>query len=258
MIATNPISPALCVLIAGLGWLLGILVNYLADVLPITRRISQPTCLYCASPYSIRDYLFFTRCRTCHASRSKRTWFVQFGCAIFLLLAGIITLRRIDFGVAALLLVYFAVVVVIDMEYRIILHPVSLVGAIGGVILGWQLNGLESTILGGIAGFLIMLSLYYLGILFVRVVNRSKNVTVDEVALGFGDVNLGGVIGLMLGWMDIIGGLLLAILLGGVISGFLILINWISRRYRPLTAIPYGPFLVVGAMIYLFVPVYYF
>lgn len=258
MIVINQFTLLQLILSALYGWLLGIIVNYLADVLPVTRRLSRPTCISCANEYSLKDYLLFKRCNGCREHRTIRTWAVQVIFVFLLVLITIIPLRRIDFWVASVLLVFFAVVVVIDIEYRLILLPVSLVGAVGGAILGWKLNGLESTILGGIAGFAIMLGLYFLGVLFMRAVSRSGSAPTDESALGFGDVYLSGVIGLMLGWMDIIGGLLFAMIIGGIISLLYILITWLTKRYRPLSAIPYGPFLVIGAMIYLFVPAFYY
>ena len=65
-------------------------------------------------------------------------------------------LEKIGFWGGWLLLAYFGVVVVIDIEYRLILHPVSLVGVVIAVGLGWILNGLPSTLIGGAVGFGVM------------------------------------------------------------------------------------------------------
>lgn len=259
IIVTNQVGFEVIILVALFGWLVALQVNYLSDVLPITRKLSKPTCISCANEFAVIDYLLLKPCRKCGSRRSFRTWFVQIAIPVMLIAITIFPLRRLDFWIASILLAYFALVVVIDMEYRLILHPVSLVGAIGGGFLGWSLNGWEATIIGGAAGFVIMFALYYLGILFMRVVRRRNNAPgEDESALGFGDVFLSGVIGLMLGWMDIVGGLLFAIIIGGVISGLYILVTGITRRYKPLAAIPYGPFLVLGALVYLFVPSFYY
>ena len=53
------------------GWLAGVLVNYLADVLPHTRRFSQPACLHCNAPFAWQDYLLFKSCPNGHP-RSTR------------------------------------------------------------------------------------------------------------------------------------------------------------------------------------------
>jgi leader peptidase (prepilin peptidase)/N-methyltransferase len=97
-----------------------------------------------------------------------------------------------------------------------------------------------------------MLLLYYFGDLFARWLARRRGQTLDEVALGFGDVNLSGVLGLMLGWPGIIVGLILAIFLGGIFSLLYLLGKIITRRYRTFMAIPYGPFLVASAILLLF------
>jgi leader peptidase (prepilin peptidase)/N-methyltransferase len=150
------------------------------------------------------------------------------------------------------LLLYFGVVTVIDLEHRLILHPVSLVGAVLGLGLGFWLHGWKSTLAGGVAGFVMMFLLYFLGDLFARLIARIRGETLDEVALGFGDVNLAGVLGLVLGWPGIVGGLLLAIMLGGLFSLLFLFVSMIRRRYRTFTAIPYGPFLIASAVLLLF------
>jgi prepilin signal peptidase PulO-like enzyme (type II secretory pathway) len=151
-----------------------------------------------------------------------------------------------------LLLTYFGIVTVIDLEHRLILHPVSLVGALLGFAIGVGLHGLRSTLLGGAAGYGIMLLLYFLGIVFIRFITRWRAQEIDEVALGFGDVNLGGVIGLILGWPGIIAGLLLAILLGGFTSLLYLLAMALRRKYRPDLVLPYGPFMVISTVWLLF------
>jgi leader peptidase (prepilin peptidase)/N-methyltransferase len=69
--------------------------------------------------------------------------------------------------------------------------------------------------------------------------------------LGFGDVNLSGVIGLMLGWPLILFGLLVAILLGGVFSALYVGFMLARKKYQAFSAIPYAPFLILS-VIYVF------
>jgi len=151
-----------------------------------------------------------------------------------------------------ILMVYFGVVFVIDVEHRLIMHMVSGAGVFLGLIYGsWQ-HGWVSTLLGGGAGFLIMLGVYYLGEVYIRWVARLRKQRVPDVALGFGDVNLAGVIGLFLGWPGIVAGLILAVILGGGVSLVYLLWMWMRGRYRAFLAIPYGPFLVSSAVMLLF------
>jgi leader peptidase (prepilin peptidase)/N-methyltransferase len=77
----------------------------------------------------------------------------------------------------------------------------------------------------------------------------------DEEALGGGDVFLAGVLGLMLGWPNIILGLTYGVLIGGFISLLTIIQLFIKRRYAGnamMTFIPYGPSLILGAFYVLY------
>jgi prepilin signal peptidase PulO-like enzyme (type II secretory pathway) len=148
---------------------------------------------------------------------------------------------------------FFGLVVVIDIEHRLILHPVSLVGAILGGVFGYLNHGIWDTVLGGIGGFGIMLIFYFFGELFVRALSKSRGEEISEVALGFGDVNLAGVIGLLLGWPGIIGGLFLAIILGGVVSGIYLLLQSLRKKYQAFQALPYGPFLILSVIVLLYI-----
>ncbi len=160
--------------------------------------------------------------------------------------------ENLGYWVGMTLLLYFGVVIVIDVEHRLIMHPVSWAGAILGLALGiWQ-HELRSTLIGGVVGFGLMFGLHLFGKLFARAMARIRGQSIDEVALGFGDVNLSGVLGLLLGWPGIVAGLVLAILLGGVISLFYLLVMLVLRKYKAFTAIPYGPFLVASAILLLF------
>ncbi len=237
----------------GLGWLAGVVVNYLADVLPMRRRLTRPFCMACDQPIRWANYVFAPRrCSECGQRRSIRTWIVEL---IFICLGVWLWLRppdRLGFWTGMLLLAYFGLVVLVDIEHRLILHMVSLTGAVVGLIVGVYWYGLVRTLLGGLAGFGIMLCLYLFGELLLRILMRVRGVPSDEVALGFGDVMLGGVIGLMLGWPVITMGLMAAVLIGGIFSLVYLIFMQIAHRYQMFTALPYGPFLVGGAILLLY------
>jgi leader peptidase (prepilin peptidase)/N-methyltransferase len=150
------------------------------------------------------------------------------------------------------LLTYFGVVFVIDVEHRLIMHPVSWIGMILCFGAGWYLHGIWNSILGGFVGYLIMLAFYYLGDVFGRWLSQRRGEEYTEVALGFGDVNLSGILGLILGWPGVLVGLLLAILMGGIFSVMYIIGKLIMRRYQAFSAIPYGPFLIASAVLLLY------
>jgi len=251
------------------GWISGCLVNYLADVLPITRRLSYPACPHCGKNFAILPYLIFLPCSKCHQRRSRRVWFVQ----VIILIANIYIwfespfslyhfhpLYRIDYMLGAILLIYFAMDIVIDVEHRLILHPTSIFGALFGLGLGIWINGIVPTLIGGAMGLVIMLVFYYLGVLFSRLRARRMQAAGQEAdneeALGFGDVILAGVLGLILGplvWF----GLLLGILLGGLVGAIVMLFLMVSKKYETealMVFMPYGPFFITSAFLLLFIP----
>ncbi len=236
------------------GWLAGWIVNYLADSLPMHRRLSQPQCAKCGHAYPWAAYLTFRACPNCGQRRaSLRLWLVQ-GALLAASLYAWLSPRHMGYWLGLLLLLYVALVVVIDVEHRLILHMVSVVGAILGLGIGTYLHGLPSTLIGGAVGYGIMLAFYLLGEVFVRYMSRRRGEVIEEVALGFGDVNLAGITGLLLGWPAIVIGLLFTILAGGIVSLFVVVIMLIRHRYQAFSPIPYGPFLVLSIMVLLFRP----
>ncbi len=89
--------------------------------------------------------------------------------------------------------------------------------------------------------------LYLLGDVFAKSLARARGRSLDEVAFGFGDVTLAGLIGLIVGWPAVVLALLVGILTAGLFSlGYLIMML-ARRRYTAFTPIPYGPFLILGA-----------
>ena len=236
-----------------LGWLSGWLVNYLADVLPVTRSFSRPSCPHCHTPFKWGDYLFFHNCVSCRKPRSLRTLFLQALLTLVAVLLWIFPHPGFPFILAFILFIFLSLVFVIDLEYRLILHPVSILGAVLGLIIGIYLHGLISTLIGGAVGFGVMLVFYYVGVGYVRYMAKKRGLSTDEVALGFGDVNLSGILGLLLGWPRITPGLLFAVLAGGLVSLFIILGMLLTKKYKAFTAIPYAPFLIISALYMLYI-----
>ena len=242
-----------------LGWISGWLVNYLADVLPVTRKFSHPACTACQQNYKWSDYLFFRKCSNCGKQRSLRTFIIQGLMVIATVWIWIFQGQVLPFPLGLILLNYLALVFVIDLEHRVILHPVSIIGAVFSLGVGIYLRsgqsiiyGVTSTLLGGAVGFGIMLVFYFLGEVFVKRMSKKRGLSSDEVALGFGDVNLSGILGLLLGWQLIFVCLFFAIFVGGLVSLVIIAAMLIAKKYRAFTAIPYAPFLILSAVYFLF------
>ena len=169
--------------------------------------------------------------------------------------------HRMGYWPALLLLTYFAAVIVIDVEHRLILPPLSLAGGVLSIAIGLWLHGAIPTLMGGLAGFVLMFALYQLGVLFSKLRSRRMRSaglqTDNEEALGWGDVVLAAVLGLLLGWPLIWFGLLLGVLIGGAIGLVLVLASVLRGRYGRqalMLFMPYGPAFVVSAFCILFIP----
>lgn len=250
-----------------LGWAAGLFINYVSDVLPLTRRFSQPVCAHCQAPFSWTMYLTLRSCPNCGTPRSLRTWLVQVLTIAAFVFFWLNPPKAIGFWLGMLVLVYFGIITVIDLEHRLILHPTSLAGAVLGLIVGTTIHsrdgglllGVGLSVLGGLFGFGVMFALYLLGMLVARYRARRMQAEGktpdDEEALGGGDMYLAGVLGLMLGCPYILNALVLGVLLGGLFSFLFILALVVRRRYSSealMTFIPYGPYFIIGAFYLLF------
>lgn len=232
-----------------IGALAGIIINYLADVLPISRRFTRPICLNCGKLFSFKEYLFSFKCAKCGNKTPARVILVLFFSIAASVLLKYFPLGTLGFWATLPLLIFLGLILVIDIEYRVVLKETSYFGLILLFVYGIIMHGLLATLVGGIAGFLIMLLLYYLGVLFNKLMGKIRGQEIEEVALGFGDVYVSAFLGLLTGWPAIIAVLLLAILAGGVFSLLYIVIMSVLRKYRTFSAIPYAPFLIIAAVV---------
>lgn len=252
------------VLYAFLGLLVGAFLNLCADALPHYRPLRRgPFCPNCQAPrpwWSWLGVLAFLRfkpgCLHCGERLPWRHPLVELGTAgfyAFLWYGYANTPLLIPWTVYASI---FVLVLVIDLEHRLILNVL--------MYPAWALALVFSffhptpyfyrlALLGGAAGFGLLYLVYLAGVLFVKVVSKARGKDLNTVAFGYGDVRLGLFMGLILGFPGVLQALFLAILLGGITG----LVYWfihavILRRYSLFTPIPYGPFLVIGALLVMF------
>lgn len=252
-----------------LGWLAGLFINYSADVLPSTRRFSQPSCKACNTAFSWVDYWTLRACRSCRKPRSLRTWAIQILTAASFVYLWMYPSKALGIPLGMIVLTYFWVLTVIDLEHRLILFPTVLFGAVLGLVVGTYIHsrindnglllGIGYSLLGGLFGFAVMFLLYKLGEIVARY-RAHKLVAAgqaddEEEALGGGDVYLAGVLGLMLGWDFIVLGLAWGVIFAGIVSILYLLVLLVRRRYSSdalMTFIPYGPFFIFAASLLLF------
>lgn len=236
-----------------IGALVGIIINYLADVLPITRKLSRPVCLNCGKPFGFKEYMFSFKCAKCSTKTPLRVVIVLVLAIVCCVLIDFFPIGILSFWAMLPLILFLGVILVIDIEYRIVLQETSYIGLALMFVYGIILHGFLPTLFGGLAGLVIMVGLYLLGILFNKVMSKIRGQEIDEVALGFGDVYVTTFLGFLTGWPAIIAVLLLAILASGVFSLFYILIKSIFRKYQSFSAIPYTPFLILAAVAILYI-----
>ncbi len=140
------------------------------------------------------------------------------------------------FAVDVIGCVVLALIFAVDLEHRLIfdfaIYPPAV--ALIAVALLFDHKSLAAMLFGVVLCGGLFLLLYGLGFLLYR-----------QEALGFGDVKLAALIGLLVGWPGAMTALVLAGLLGAAVSVLLLGLGVATRR----TFIPFGIFLAVGAVL---------
>ncbi|MBN1936619.1 MAG: prepilin peptidase [Anaerolineae bacterium] len=240
-----------------LGLLTGATINLLADSLPTRRSLKRPFCAQCGQtrpPLAWSGLLAYLTgkhcCPNCGRRLSIRHPLVEIGAAAAFALIGLrggapITLIANLIYAAVLLLV-----LVTDLEHRLIQHVIMLPAialALLAAFVDPQFDRPVRSLLGGGIGLLLALGMYWFGILFTKLLGKARGKAITEVAFGFGDVTLITFIGLIVGAPEVIFALIIGILIGGAGSIlYLIISGLILHKYSAFTAIPYGPFLILG------------
>ncbi|WP_449240723.1 prepilin peptidase [Desulfoscipio gibsoniae] len=130
--------------------------------------------------------------------------------------------------------VFFAVLITVSLiDYRYKIIPDEII--IAGCVLGLPLVFLSGS--GKLAGGLI--SFFAAGLLFLSIALLSKG------GMGGGDIKLSALIGLYLGWPNIIVALFISFLFGGIAGIALIALGRKGRK----DAVPFGPYLAIGGVV---------
>lgn len=235
-----------------LGAILGTALNYLADVLPATRSFSAIQCSHCAANRSAENFILFKACAHCGERRNARALLVVILSTILTPLAFYFPPDRFGFWVSLPYFFYYALIVIIDIEHHAILNETIWAGIVLAIPLGLVWNNWQSTLLGAAGGFGIMGALYLAGILFNRIISKKRGAEIEEVALGYGDVNLSLVNGILLGWPKIGYSVFFSVLIGGLASALVLIVSLARHKYQAFTAIPYAPFLAISALILIY------
>jgi prepilin signal peptidase PulO-like enzyme (type II secretory pathway) len=230
-----------------MAWFINAIINYLSDTLPKYRSFVLPTCEICTNKVPLLNYFNGKGCSTCGYLKLLRFWITGVFLLVFLVFEIVIVNNNIqDIVVNSIVYSMLILITIIDIEHHLILKQISIACAImfGGI--GLINHGTMDTILGGLTGFGIMFLLFIFGYWYSRSISRKRGIELEE-GMGFGDVALVSVCGLLLGWPGVIAAIVLAILLGGLWSICLIVFTWITKKDNVLMRyIAYAPFITIA------------
>jgi len=231
-----------------LGMLVASFLNVCCDRLPAGQSLVYPPshCPACQRRLAIKDlipvfsYLWLRgRCRYCQALIPRRVLWVEIGTAVLFGFAYWRYGLSIELAIALFYLCLFIVILVIDFEHGLIfnkvVYPAMAVALLISIFFSIFLPQLKivpeikQAAIGGGIGL----------VLFFLVVLISRG------GMGWGDVKLAALIGLVTGFPLIIVALLMGIILGGLVAGILLALKIKKRK----EAIPFGSFLSLATIV---------
>lgn len=242
-----PVEVLLTLLLALLGLLTGSFLNVCIDRLPQNKSIVRPPshCDVCQHRLAVKDLIpvlsylrLHGRCRYCQASVPRKLIWVELATGLIFAFLYLGYGLSPELAVMAFYSCLFIVVFVIDLEHGLILNKVVYPAMIVALLLAlypwpWLTQAIRPAIasaaLGGAIGFALFL--------LIAIVSRG--------GMGWGDVKLVGLIGLVTGFPLIFFSIVLGAVLGGVVAVALV----IARKRTFKETLPFGPFLALAAMI---------
>jgi leader peptidase (prepilin peptidase)/N-methyltransferase len=236
------------------GSAIGSFINVVADRLPRGQSIVAPGsyCVECKHNLAPKDlvplfsYLWLRgRCRYCGAAVPIRLFLIELTTAILFVFLYYYYGISWELAIAIFSSGIFISLLIIDLEHGILPNIIIVVGIavviiyiVIGTILGYEPEfisniGFNLWIVDAVVGSGIGFILLFLVALIFR------------GGMGWGDVKLSALLGLIVGFPLIFIALWLAIIFGGVIAGILLLTRVKSRK----DSIPFGPFLAVAGIV---------
>jgi leader peptidase (prepilin peptidase)/N-methyltransferase len=242
-----------------LGMVVASFLNVCIDRLPNNESLISPAsrCASCHHHLAIKDlvpvfsYLWLRgRCRYCSASVPRRLLWVEISTG---LLFGYLYWHyglSIELAVIAFYCCLFITLMVIDLEHGLILNKIVYPAAVVAIIISIFLPPSRLIYPSGVVPLPVSDFLPQLGIvqaaigggiglvLFLLIVLISKG------GMGWGDVKMAALIGLVTGFPLIFVALFLAVILGGLVAGTLLLLKIKKRK----EGIPFAPFLSLATI----------
>lgn len=224
-----------------MGAAIGSFINVCVDRIPAGKSLTGPPshCDSCQRKLSILDlfpvfsYIFLRgRCRYCGARIPIQVLLVELGCGLWTALVFWQKGLSSDFAVIAFFSLVFILIGLLDLKTRLV-YGVIIWPAIGLALLAAAFV-MPQGILNSLGGAALAA-----GILLIPfLVTRGQG-------MGFGDIEIALLIGLLAGFYESVVPILLGIILGGIVAIILVAFRLKGRK----DAIPFGPFLSIGAII---------
>jgi len=248
----------LAVIFVLLGMIVASFLNVCADRLPAGQSLVYPPshCPACSRRLAANDlipifsYLWLRgRCRYCKAPIPRRVLCVEIATAALFGLAYWRYGLSIELPIALFYISLFMVVFVIDFEHGLILNKIVYPALVVALVISIFVPPSKLAHISGEVAYLID-NLPQLGIAQAAIGGGISFVVffliviVSRGGMGFGDVKLAALIGLVTGYLVIVA-LLMGMILGGLVA--VILLGFKIRKRKE--AIPFGPFLAVAAIV---------
>lgn len=237
----------LIALFALLGMIVASFLNVCIDRLPAGQSLLFPAshCPSCHHRLAARDlipvfsYLQLRgRCRYCRAPIPRRVLWVEIGTGVLFAYLFWLYGLSIELAVVAFFSSLFIVLMVIDLGHGLILNKVVYPAMAVALLISLTstflfqsevVPDIKSSAIGGGIGL----------VLFLLIVLISRG------GMGWGDVKMAALIGLVTGFPLVFVALLLAVILGGLTAVVLLLLK-IKKRNE---GIPFAPFLSIAAVV---------
>lgn len=238
------------VLVAVLGLVVGALASHIAEAVMVKRPLTKPICPFCTVPFSPVQWSATLAlvtgqgcCRACgKVFRWPRLIGELFTALSWGLLVGLNGLHpRVIF--AMLTVVPLTMIMVTDLEAKrvpnVIMLPAIGVIFVVGAIFGPALPALNTwkwwyAPAGALVAFIVL-----------RIFVTAGVAAFGPGAMGEGDITLATYTGAVVGFPLVIISLLLMIAFGGIGAAGVV----IARKGSLKTAIPYGPFIILGCVV---------
>ncbi|HEY31789.1 MAG TPA: prepilin peptidase [Dehalococcoidia bacterium] len=247
-----------------LGAIVGSFLNVCIDRLPLGKSIVSPpsycdACQRRLAPVDlipVISYLWLRRrCRSCGALIPSRVFWIEvgtgalFGFLYWYYMVHPTTPETVQLVITIFYSCIFIIILGIDLEHQLILNRIVYPTAIVALVLDISLHQPEllisappaflslpdvaartvTGITGGATGFVLLLI----------------PVLIFQGGMGWGDIKMAGLIGLIVGFPVVFVAVIGAIIVGGLVGGFLLLFKIRGRK----DAIPFGPYLSLATIV---------